>query len=111
MQRQINIQNTTSNAFAGFQFGLATVVANAAVETTSMRTDVSKCSDPGKSGDPSARGWRGDGSTYRRDHGHPPVASVPAVVRPRVVGSTPQTPETLPPTLWAAWVLSRSLCG
>uniref|UniRef100_A0A7C2P0N0 Uncharacterized protein n=1 Tax=Schlesneria paludicola TaxID=360056 RepID=A0A7C2P0N0_9PLAN len=110
MQRPISIQNATINAFAGFQFGLATVVANATAGTTSMREHaVSKCSDPGKSGDPKPRSWRGQGMTYRRDHQH--VASVPVVVRSGVAGSTPTPPATLPPTLWAAWVLSRSLCG
>jgi hypothetical protein len=106
MQRITNIQNATINAFASFELGLATVVANATAATSSMRSDAaSKGSDPRKSG-PSGRGWR-DHGTYRRDR-HP-VTSVPPVERP-VVGCTP-TPATLPPTLWAAWVLSRSLCG
>ncbi|HUQ69633.1 MAG TPA: hypothetical protein VM165_08925 [Planctomycetaceae bacterium] len=109
MQRSINIQNATINAFADIQFGLATVVANAAAGTTSMRTHVSKCSDPGKSGDPSPRRWRGSGSSYR--HEHRQVVAVHPVARTGVCGSTPTTPSTLPPTLWAAWVLSQSLCG
>jgi hypothetical protein len=108
MQRIQNIQNATINAFAGIQFGLANVVANATARTSSMRSHaVSKGSDPRKSGEPSRRGWRGDGSSYRRDHRH--VAAVSPVVT-TVAGCTP-TPSTLPPTLWAAWVLSRSLCG
>jgi hypothetical protein len=108
MQRINSIQNATINAFAGFQFGLANVVANATAGTSSMRSHaVSKGSDPRKSGDPSGRGWRGHGTSYRRDHRH--VATV-RPVETTVAGCTP-TPSNLPPTLWAAWVLSQSLCG
>jgi hypothetical protein len=107
MQRINSIQIATINAFAGLQFGLANVVANATARASMRRHNVSKGSDPSKSGDPSGRGWRGHGSSYRRDHEQ--VATVCPVVT-TVAGCTP-TPSTLPPTLWAARVLSRSLCG
>jgi hypothetical protein len=108
MQRPNSIQNATINAFAGIQLGLANVVANAAARTTTMRgKSAMKGSDPGKSGGPSSRSWRCEEPSYRHDHEH--VVSVPRVGT-TVAGCTP-TPSNLPPTLWAAWVLSRSLCG
>jgi hypothetical protein len=117
MQRTTGNSTVTTTTQAGFTRGLVNVGANAVrCASRSMSAD-SKRSEPGKPGaiahrlhDASAQAlisWRHRALTDMRDAGqHDDQARLA-----RAEGYYLRAESALPPRLWAAWVLSQSLCG
>lgn len=115
MQQQICIPTTTAIAQARIAFAQAAVVTNAAAHTfREYQHAVPKCSDPGKPGRGASDRWRVSGMSrgWLRPSTPPVRVPVSRVAVPRVVrGSALMSDLAMPPSLWASWVLSQSLCG
>lgn len=113
MQRQTGITNATINAFTGTQFGLAGVVAYANMPCASVAVDHAAMKHPdGRStvkrtarlrrSSQESRSWRSTTSLCGPDSGSRAAEAGDCSCALRAA---------LPPQLWAAWVLSQSLCG
>jgi hypothetical protein len=110
MQRTTCNSTVTTTTQAGFTRGLVSVGANAVrCASRSMSAD-SKRSEPGKPGAIAHRqhdashqpqSWRHRAPTDMRDDAR----------LARAESYCLRAESVLPPRLWAAWVLSQSLCG
>jgi len=103
MQRTTGNFPVTTTTVTEVTFGSVSVGANAVRLVSSMPAD-SKHSDPRKSGPLAHRlrehaAWRC--CAQQRDN----------TARIAAAGYQSRAAASLPPRLWAAWVLSQSLCG
>jgi hypothetical protein len=107
MQRQTGITAATTFTTTGIQFGLAVAGTYALPRASAMHRVVSNRPDPVKPKRSDERGhspcesWQP--SSAAGETGHLTVM--------RRVDARLAAPAGLPPRLWAAWVLSQSLCG
>lgn len=115
MQQQIRIPTAIANATANTMFAQAAIVTNAAARAHLISShEVSKRPDPGKPGKDVPGRWRVSGLSrcVERSSCCPVYEPGPSAIPQETgMGMTLPAHVAMPPSLWATWVLGKSLCG